>query len=436
MGGNRHAGAAEWRWHAYAEPLVPVFLAGHGAALLSTGTQAPPLEWTLIGVTFLLGAAGLAGWRTPTSVSLRAWFLVALTWQLLALTGGVTGFFTLWYFLLAPIYSLALGGFASFSYPIVIGLGYLALAPLTVDGLPGPVLWGRATVITATGLLVAGISAAQRRAFEEAAASKDEFITSVSHELRTPLTVVVGLTAELRERVSDLTDSDAQEFASVAHGQATEVAHIIDNLLVAARADIHQLTVITDAVDLRAEVEAVVAEVAQLHDLPRSRVIVSGEVAVAADPTRVRQILRNLVANAFWYGGAHIEMRIGAHAGRGVVEAVDDGPGIPEGEVSHLFEHYRRFREHQGRPASIGLGLFVSRTLADLMGGTLSYQRGAGWTVFRLELPLSHALGTASAEPRLPAVESRRPSRRERSHWFRSAEHRSPADGDASGGSV
>lgn len=381
-----------------AEPTVPIFLALHGTTLLWIDRGAAPLQWLLVGVTFLLGMSGLAGWRSSVAIEFRAWMLVLVTWQLLYLGGGPATFFTLWYFLLSPAYSLALGNRISFVYPPAIGTAYLTVALFGADHLPTPVLWGRAGVMTATGLLVANISAMQRHGMENLVATKDEFIASVSHSLRTPLTAVVGFTAELSNHLTTMNQAEIEEFASVAHRQATEMSHIVEDLLVAARADIDHVSVVVETVDLRDAVEAVASEVFRIHDRPVSALAIFGEATAAADPTRVRHILRNLIVNALHHGGPHVEVRIGMGDGRTLIEVADDGTGVPDHEIPHLFEPYRRFQDSQGVTGSIGLGLFVSRTLAELMGGAVGYRRQSGETVFRLELPPSPVTETLSTE--------------------------------------
>ena len=119
-------------------------------------------------------------------------------------------------------------------------------------------------------------------------------------------------------------------------------------------------------------------------------VAVEGESAVAwADPHRTRQILRNLVANALRHGGQEIAIRCGVR--RGSTEAYarvcDDGPGIPEELGDTLFQPYQHGRR-EGQTESIGLGLYLSRNLARLMGGDVVYSRAGGETVFEMSLPI------------------------------------------------
>jgi signal transduction histidine kinase len=106
---------------------------------------------------------------------------------------------------------------------------------------------------------------------------------------------------------------------------------------------------------------------------------------VDADPIRVRQILRNLITNAIRYGGPNVHVAMTSTTGAHVVEVIDDGPGIPAEDHERIFEAYERAHATAGTPGSVGLGLTVSRTLAQLMGGSLTYHFD-GRSRFRLEL--------------------------------------------------
>ena len=228
---------------------------------------------------------------------------------------------------------------------------------------------------------------ASHRRLEKLVASKDEFIAGVSHELRTPLTAVVGLAQELRSHGSIFSEEEVDEFVTLIAQQATDVAHIVEDLLVAARADIDRVTVVLEAVEIVDELTPVLAGLA---DLDASRVAVSGEMAsVSADPGRLRQIMRNLISNGIRYGGPRIEVALSQVDGLGVFEVRDDGAGIPEEQRAAVFDAYHRAHDTKSQPASVGLGLTVSRHLARLMNGELEYRVVEGWSVFRLTLPLA-----------------------------------------------
>jgi signal transduction histidine kinase len=112
---------------------------------------------------------------------------------------------------------------------------------------------------------------------EELIRSKDEFLASISHEIRTPLTAALGFSAMLHQESSDLPAEAATQVALIAE-QAQEVADIVEDLLVAARADIDSLDVVPDVVDLHGETDKVLAARAVQTD---SAVRVSGETTIA-----------------------------------------------------------------------------------------------------------------------------------------------------------
>ena len=112
----------------------------------------------------------------------------------------------------------------------------------------------------------------------------------------------------------------------------------------------------------------------------------AGPVVAWADPLRLRQILRNLLSNAERYGGTNVEIEV-EHLNRFVVVRVrDDGTGVPPEHREAIFEPYVRGGGDSALPGSLGLGLAVSRRLARLMGGDLTY-RWDGSSIFELTLP-------------------------------------------------
>ena len=214
--------------------------------------------------------------------------------------------------------------------------------------------------------------------------SKDELVASVSHELRTPIASIMGMAHELHDRSADFSDEERAELLAVIADQSREVANIVEDLLVATRADVESLTMRPEKLLLADEVRRVIAN----EKSPIAVAIEADENTTAwVDPLRLRQILRNLLSNARRYGGDTVTIRVRTDLDRVVVEVVDDGPGVPPGEEEAIFQPYIRNRSDQALPGSIGLGLSVSRRLARLMGGDLVYRRDHG-SVFELSLPL------------------------------------------------
>jgi signal transduction histidine kinase len=155
--------------------------------------------------------------------------------------------------------------------------------------------------------------------------------------------------------------------------------------LVAARLEIGKLEIATVPTTLRANV----AQVVEGWDpgVISGVKVVGADTKALADPARVRQILRNLISNAIRYGGDNIEVRIDADHSGTFVEVRDDGPGLPVEQWETIFEPYERGHSEVSQPGSVGLGLTVSRGLAVLMNGSLTYRYENDISVFTLRLP-------------------------------------------------
>lgn len=216
-----------------------------------------------------------------------------------------------------------------------------------------------------------------KRRLERALESKDQFIASVSHELRTPLAAVVGMTAMLLE--GDTLHPADRELLEIASQQSNEMAHIIEDLLVAARADARSLTVIPEVIDPAEAATNVVNGYSVTVSNPDG-------VLAWADPVRLRQILRNLVTNAQRYGVEPVDVTVRSDGDLVAIEVSDHGDPIPESARTAIFDPYERVDPEGGLTASVGLGLAVSRTLARLMDGDLQY-RHDGRSVFSVTVP-------------------------------------------------
>jgi signal transduction histidine kinase len=216
-------------------------------------------------------------------------------------------------------------------------------------------------------------------AMSEVVRAKDEFVANVSHELRTPLTAVIGLTSELANDVA-FRDTEWAELLQLVASQAAEMSNIVDDLLVAARAEVGTVTIELQPVDLAVELQATLDGLAMAVESSSTV-----PPAVSADPRRVRQILRNLLTNAQRYGGPRCRVVMGTLRDSVWLEVRDDGSGMSDEEADRIFDPYVT----SGGKESVGLGLAVARQLARLMGGDLAHERSAAETVFRLHLPMA-----------------------------------------------
>ncbi|TME57565.1 MAG: GAF domain-containing protein [Chloroflexi bacterium] len=249
---------------------------------------------------------------------------------------------------------------------------------------------------------------------QEASKSKSAFLSMAAHELRTPLSVITGYLSMLQD--GTLTPDKWERPLRVLMGKATELNSIVDDLLTAAR--IEGGTVPTDAktLDLREMARQAMARAEARAVLLRAE-IDYGEpeepVAVTADREQLARIIDNLINNALTYSAGRPWVRLTVVTEGGPALIIEDrGVGIPRDKQDKIFERFFRIDDPGlGPQPGTGLGLFISRELAERHGGSLTLEAsevGKGST-FVLRLPPAsgaHAatlLSTASALEGVPA---------------------------------
>lgn len=164
------------------------------------------------------------------------------------------------------------------------------------------------------------------------------------------------------------------------------MANIVEDLVVATRLDIDEVTISPSVVSVAREVEAVVSSLSLDPD-QQLVVRVPPEVEVVADAGRLRQIMRNLLSNAIRHGGPQVTIEARASAASVSIVIKDNGQGLSRDEWESVFEPYYRSHQTESQPDSLGLGLSVSRRLAQRMDGNLTYRYLDGVSHFELRLP-------------------------------------------------
>lgn len=229
----------------------------------------------------------------------------------------------------------------------------------------------------------------RRRAEAKAQAAneaKSQFLTRMSHEVRTPINVIIGYSEMLHE---DATPEMAEDLSKVLEA-SQQLLRMVDDMLDVRRIETGQLRLAPEVVEAEDLVEDALTQTRSKLAAAGCTVQTAGEaVALVADRHRVVQVLVNLLDNAARFApGAEVTVRVQADAEAVAFEVADTGAGIPEGVVDHVFEPFAQADESFVREVDgAGLGLAVSRELAERMGGTLE-ARNEGGAVFRLGLPL------------------------------------------------
>lgn len=252
--------------------------------------------------------------------------------------------------------------------------------------LSAPVVEGRPDFSRAV-LTIVDISAQrnEERRMKATIDAKNQFLASISHEIRTPLTAVLGFARLLLDAGDEMSVGDRHEMLRAVLEQAADVTNLVEDLLVAARAEIGRLTIVDGPLDVAAELTQTIEAGGSFTRGVAVGACPAG-VHAMGDPARVRQILRNLLTNAERYGGPDVRVDVTVEDDRVVVAVSDDGAGLDTDEWERIFEPYHRAHETPGQPSAVGIGLAICRQLADLMDAILDYRYEGGRSVFRLGL--------------------------------------------------
>ncbi len=209
---------------------------------------------------------------------------------------------------------------------------------------------------------------------------KDDFISRVSHELRTPLTPIKGFAHVLMDK--ELPAATRERILERIVDRADDMVRLIDDLLLVANlGTLEETGLARTELDVAPVVEEVVNRFRDRNPAREFDVLVSGETSASIDPKRLGQLLDNLLNNAckFSPDDRHVEVTV-AGTVRGVTVSVRDfGRGIPRDHQDLIFDRFHRVEDPLVMEAGgLGLGLFISRRLAELLDGTLTVESELG----------------------------------------------------------
>jgi PAS domain S-box-containing protein len=226
---------------------------------------------------------------------------------------------------------------------------------------------------------------------ERANEAKSEYLSRMSHELRTPLNAILGF-AQLLE-LEELTDEQRENLHFILNA-ARHLLALINEVLDIAAIEAGRLPLSLEPVpvaEVVAETISLIRPLADQHEVLLVSPPVSCQVHVLGDRQRLKQILLNLLSNAVKYNrqGGRVELECGpADGDRMRVRVRDSGPGIAAEAMAQLFVPFERLGNEQTGVEGAGLGLPLSRRLAEAMGGSLEVSSTVGQgSTFWVELP-------------------------------------------------
>jgi PAS domain S-box-containing protein len=247
-----------------------------------------------------------------------------------------------------------------------------------------------------------------RETAEAANRAKSDFLSRMSHELRTPLNAMLGFAQllELDQR-SPLSEAQRPWVAQIQQA-GWHLLEMINDVLDLSRIESGTLRLQVEPITVREQVDASLALVER--DLRRRHLSLSTQIdpdaaRVVGDGTRIKQILTNLLTNAVKYNrdGGRIELtaRGGLEPDQVEITVTDTGLGMTSDQLAHLFQPFNRLGRERSSTEGTGIGLVISRRLAELMAGSLTVRSQPGFgSSFVLTLPRAEAPHpAAAAEP-------------------------------------
>ncbi len=224
-----------------------------------------------------------------------------------------------------------------------------------------------------------------------------DFSADIAHELRTPVSNLMTQTQVALSRARS-TDEYREILASNME-EYERIARMVSDMLFLAQADNGRLPRPEETVELAVEAQALVEFYEALADDEQVRITVSGEAAVTGDRLMLRRALSNLLSNALRHAepGSTVDIAITRDDTRATLAVSNQGETIAPEQLSQIFERFHRAgagRRQHGEGA--GLGLAISRSIAEVHGGTLDVSSADGRSTFRLHLPLARSAATAS----------------------------------------
>lgn len=250
--------------------------------------------------------------------------------------------------------------------------------------------------ITETDSELGQLSGVLNQTFERLHAAFErqrQFTADASHELRTPITILLTETQRILKR--ERTPEEYREALQTCNDTAQRMRRLVEALLLLARQDNQVAKERFQPSDLAVIARDVLQHLQPLADEKGRRMEATLEATPCrADPWALAILVTNLVTNALQHGG-NVRVSSSVHSGLAVLTVQDDGPGIAESDLPHIFERfYRADQARTGTSGHTGLGLAIAKAIAENHGGSIEAVSNPGQgTRFEVRLPVEQPPG-------------------------------------------
>ena len=229
-----------------------------------------------------------------------------------------------------------------------------------------------------------------RERIQQVEKMRQELLANVSHELRTPLTSIRGFIQAILEGV--VPEGDQEKYLKIAREEVDRLTRLVQDLLDLARIKSGSISLNKEPLDIGELAIKVATEFRLIAAAKNITVETDDGLVISGDRDRIRQVMINLLSNAVKYTeqNGQIQINVRRESGRAVLKVRDNGAGIPETELEHIFDKFHRVdKSRDAATGGTGLGLAIVKELVELHNGSAAAWSAPGkGTEITIELPL------------------------------------------------
>ncbi|MCL2163842.1 MAG: HAMP domain-containing histidine kinase, partial [Oscillospiraceae bacterium] len=246
---------------------------------------------------------------------------------------------------------------------------------------------------------------------EKSETERRDMMAYVTHDLKTPITAIMGYSEGILDGVAD-TSEKIREYVTIIHRKARNLQSLAEDLSLLSRLENAQLPLDKKEEDLAALVSELAFEFS--HDEPgmRLKTHLTQGLRVLIDRQKMARVLINLFQNSAKYKkpeqpGPEVSLSLTQKDGTALLMVSDNGMGVAQSDITHLFERFYRADESRGRQSGSGMGLTIARELVHLHGGKIWIVNNSGGGIsVNIALPLSNVVGGGGVSGRNSAARS------------------------------